>query len=225
MGALNETEGVVVRFQYFAHDKCFINAARHRAVCERLGRQPAAEMANKARVRKVYFRRLDDALIDVQGERLQKIDNVGCLQNREPALYRFTVDADVPRERCSVQQLSRPAREGGHKLRKSERIADGAELFDVAFNIGIHIGCIVLFPIHVLVRVQFGYTAAMDPFPQVLKGRSRFRAAFKEMIRGGQKRAVERIFIDLSVGKSELVDNAYLPRKAFAYPFHESILL
>ena len=83
--------GVIVRFQYFAHDKGFINAARHCAVCKRLRCQPAAEIANKARVRKIYFWRLDYAFIDVQGERLQKIDNVGRLQNREPALYRFAV--------------------------------------------------------------------------------------------------------------------------------------
>ena len=145
--------GVIVRFQYFAHDKGFINAARHCAVCKRLRCQPAAEIANKARVRKIYFWRLDDAFIDVQGERLQKIDNVGRLKNREPALYRFAVNADIPCERGGVQQLSRSACKGGHKLCKRECIAYGAELLDVAFNIGIYIGCIVLFPIHVFVRV------------------------------------------------------------------------
>ena len=62
--------GVIVRFQYFTHDKGFINAARHCAVCKRLRCQPAAEIAKKARVRKIYFWRLDDAFIDIQGERL-----------------------------------------------------------------------------------------------------------------------------------------------------------
>ena len=84
--------GVIVRFQYFTHNKCFINTACHCAVCKRLRCQPAAEIANKARVRKIYFWRLDDAFIDIQGERLQKIDNVGRFNNSPVLLARAVIN-------------------------------------------------------------------------------------------------------------------------------------
>ena len=139
---------------------------RRGPVAQLLRRYPSRKMTNKARVHEEYLWGLGQTLIDIRPKGLDNPNDVRRLQNREPSLYRLTVDINGVSNIGGIQQLPRSRCARDHKAVELRLILHVYKIANIAFEICGNVVGIIGVPIDILV-LQFGHRTPMDDVPNI----------------------------------------------------------
>ena len=156
-------------FDDFADDKGFKELPAFGALRNGFWRQPATEPGHKAGVQQVEFRCFDGAFQMVVAVWRQQVDDVGSLQDGEPALGGICRDARILGEVGVVEQFATARRDCRHEAGEIATGADIGELAHVAFNVGGDVGGVVDVPVGFLF-VEARHIASVDVLPDVIVG-------------------------------------------------------
>ena len=127
---------ILIALHDFRHGVVFQQRTAHGAALGHLWGGPACEIADKAGIVEIDFRRLDRALEDIVGIGMQQEDDSQRFQNVDPRLGDVDVDAGVLCQRVIIQKLRATGGDSGDKAVELQRVHIPGELPHIALNVG-----------------------------------------------------------------------------------------